>query len=267
MAGQSTSSDAYDLQEVLELVETGFFDADEDFDKDICELINENVECAKNPAGYPCETCNKVCKSKHGLARHCTVKHHSSSQSSLMTDSGIAKKIDSLKLRVIVIECANKLSTDNCFSTGCQSIFQSFLFTQDESHDLWMKIKDVIGEFSGDAEKFYSSFYGLFMDNLIPKLQWTDTNLLLSEVANKIIVHLSGHCYDETLEFSAPSIKEKYVYKLQYLAGYVVRTLYCKVRYCKDWQNIYNQQCASVLMACKAFDGSKEQSSTFNTGS
>ena len=49
-------------------------------------------------------------------------------------------------------------------------------------------------DFSGDAEKFYSGFYGLLLDNLLPSKfeDETVTNILMIEAANHILIHLSG---------------------------------------------------------------------------
>ena len=44
----------------------------------------------------------------------------------------------------------------------------------------------------GNAEKFYTAFYGLLVENVFPlKLDITSTNILMSEVANHILIYLS----------------------------------------------------------------------------
>ena len=35
------------------------------------------------------------------------------------------------------------------------------------------------------------------------------------------------------------------------MAGYVIRTVYTKVRFHKDCNNLYNKQCAAILLKCK----------------
>lgn len=42
------------------------------------------------------------------------------------------------------------------------------------------------------------------------------------------------------------------MYKLQYIAGAVIRNVYSKLRIAKNWKNVYNQHCISILLACKA---------------
>ena len=67
------------------------------------------------------------------------------------------------------------------------------LFTSEDSLQLLQKLKDIVEDFSGDAEKFYSGSYGLLLDNLLPSKfeDETVTNILMTEAAN-ILIHLSG---------------------------------------------------------------------------
>ena len=41
------------------------------------------------------------------------------------------------------------------------------MFTSDDSLQLLQKLKYIVEDFSGVAEKFYSGFYGLLLDNLL----------------------------------------------------------------------------------------------------
>ena len=72
--------------------------------------------------------------------------------------------------------------------------FSSFDFTPDDAVELWTVLKPVVEKFHGNAENYYSSFYGLLQENLPPKKFGCDitlTNILLSEVGNYISMHLS----------------------------------------------------------------------------
>ena len=72
--------------------------------------------------------------------------------------------------------------------------FSSFDFTPDDAVELWTVLKPVVEKFHGNAENYYSSFYGLLQENLPPKKFGGDitlTNILLSEVGNYISMHLS----------------------------------------------------------------------------
>ena len=71
---------------------------------------------------------------------------------------------------------------------------KNFVFTSEDSLQLLQKLKYIVEDFSGDAEKFYSGFYGLLLDNLLPS-KFEDenvTNILMTEAANHILIHLSG---------------------------------------------------------------------------
>ena len=45
---------------------------------------------------------------------------------------------------------------------------KKIVFTSEDSLQLLQKLKYIVEDFSGDAEKFYSGFYGLLLGNLLP---------------------------------------------------------------------------------------------------
>ena len=59
------------------------------------------------------------------------------------------------------------------------------MFTSEDSLQLLQKLKCIVEDFSGAAEKFYSGFCGLLLVNLLPS-KFED------ETANQILIHLSG---------------------------------------------------------------------------
>ena len=80
---------------------------------------------------------------------------------------------------------------------------------------LWYQLQTVIDGYNGDAEKFYSKFYSLFLDNVLPT-KFDDkslTNTLLAEVANGVLAHLSGSntiaIEPEKILLSIPEIEMK----------------------------------------------------------
>ena len=62
------------------------------------------------------------------------------------------------------------------------------------SLQLLKKLKYIVEDFSGDAEKLYAGFYGLLLDNSLPSKfeDETVTDILITEAANHILIHLSG---------------------------------------------------------------------------
>ncbi len=83
-----------------------------------------------------------------------------------------------------------------CYPERIRSKFskESFSFTNTDAAGLWSKLKTVISEFRGDAEKYYSGFYSLLVYDIL-EAKFQDrflSNTLLTEVANDLLGHLSG---------------------------------------------------------------------------
>ena len=73
-------------------------------------------------------------------------------------------------------------------------MFSSFDFTPDDAEELWVVLKPVVEKFHGNAVNYYSIFYGLLREDLLPKTFGGDitlTNILLPEVGNHILMHFS----------------------------------------------------------------------------
>ena len=87
---------------------------------------------------------------------------------------------------------------------------EHFSFVHEDAESLWYIFRPIIDSFHGDTEKFYSAFYALFLDNILPR-KFEDkilTNTLLAEVANEVLIHLSG-CKDLEPEVNVPAVSEK----------------------------------------------------------
>ena len=101
---------------------------------------------------------------------------------------------------------------------------------------MWAVLKPAVEKFYGNAESFYSNFYGLLQENLRPKKFGGDitlTNILLPEVGNHILMHLSTkkiHYGNPTIKYDSVKLSEKELKSLQYIVGYVVYKLYSKVQ-------------------------------------
>ena len=68
----------------------------------------------------------------------------------------------------IVKECADSCNEDLCLPEDTTKIFSSFDFTSDDVAELWAVLKSVVKKFYGDAENYYSNFYSLLQENLLP---------------------------------------------------------------------------------------------------
>ena len=88
---------------------------------------------------------------------------------------------------------------------------KNFVFTSEDSLQLLQKLKYIVEDFSGDAEKFYSGFCGLLLDNLLPSKfeDETVTNILMIEAVNHILIHLSGG--SDIVSLQPPSKKSEHV--------------------------------------------------------
>ena len=259
-----------DLDDLFSLIDGGFLDGDDSLNKHIDDIATEIASNENNIASFKCSQCEKVCKSQRGLTRHTNVKHApaTSSPSSLPDDGSInltpqaltrleisMKKLHPILLMNIVKKCAVNVSNDLCFPLSMRVKFstEQFIFLHADAESLWYKFRAVIDSYCGDAEKFYAKFYALFLDNLLPT-KFDDkilTNTLLSEVANEVLVHLSGCMAIKETVVKVANIPEKELKSLQYLAGFVIHKLYSKFYFSKISSSAFNEQCCLILHACK----------------
>ena len=72
----------------------------------------------------------------------------------------------------IVKECADSCNEDLCLpeTEDTRKMFLSFDFTPDadDAVELWVVLKTVFEKFYGNGETYYSNFYGLLQENLLP---------------------------------------------------------------------------------------------------
>ena len=246
MAARQEKLAGKDLDDLYDLLDNGFLDEDVDFEKDLAALvIAESQE-----ANFCCDECSKVCKTQRGLTRHKNIKHTSSRSCSgvpVSSETIIEKKLHADVLLWIINECAESCFNDLCLPQESRDFFskKNFVFTSEDSLQLLQKLKYIVEDFSGDAEKFYSGFYGLLLDNLLPSKfeDETVTNILMTEAANYILIHLSGGSEHVRADRDFKS--------LQYIAGYIVHKMYTKFKFSNKYKSDHSQQTLSILKACK----------------
>ena len=147
---------------ILSLIEEDIAWEDENFDVEINNIVGQLNETTPD-SRFPCELCEKVCKSQHGLTMHKNTEH----QQQIPTTSSFtvnSEKITEEKLRPLyfikyVNESAIKLSKDECYSQTTHSHFEGYKLSLDEANQAYNYVREVIGEFKGNAEKFYPKFY------------------------------------------------------------------------------------------------------------
>ena len=264
MAASSDFFTGDDLDDLFSLIDGGFLDGDVPFNQEIDGIVAEVASNEESTASFQCDQCEKVCKSQRGLTRHTNVKHgaHPSTTSADISPVTLTpleipmKRLHPIKLMCIVKHCAENLSNDLCFPLSVRSKFNTsqFSFSNEEAVNLWYQLRTVIDCYNGDAEKFYTKFYSLFLENVLPTKfdNKSLTNTLLAEVANEILEHLSGNSTTITTEpKNKISIPDKEMKSLQYLAGFVIHKIYTKFRFSKNSASLFHQQCCLILHACK----------------
>jgi hypothetical protein len=250
-----------ELDDLFLLLDGGFLDGDADLNMEVDAVVSE-VAADSNHTLFKCNQCDKTCKSKRGLTRHTNTKH--TVQPSIIlepTDPNFISEKDQLslkklplsKLTSVLKNCAIIVAADLCLPEVTRKIFESFTFSLEETQILWEKLRPIIDEFNGNAEKFYSQFYGLLAENNLPsKFDITSSNILMSEVANHLIIYLSDKNTDTSdPQVAVTSITDKETKCLQYVSGFILHKLHNKFRFSKNCSNVYNRQCVAILQACK----------------
>ena len=198
-----------------------------------------------------------MCKAQRGLTRHFNTKHGAPAASNLSEEELAVKKLHPLHLKTIVKKCADKLAVDMCYPVDLRNYFsKDFDFTTEDATSLWSKLRKVISDFNGDAERFYCQYFGLLTDNLLSS-KFKDgfiSNTLLQEVANEILSHLSGtnvHPTEEIEPIASGIICEVELKSLQYLAGFVIHKLYNRFRFSRNSNSVFHTQYCLILQSCK----------------
>ena len=253
-----------DLDDIYFLLESGFLDDDDGFNKAFDTAVSEVSTDQETAAVYSCKECSKACKSKRDLSRHVNAKHPTTDVGNDVSEKvdPVVKKLHPQELQKIVKECAVIVGTDECLPESCRNRFceSSFSFSENDAYELWYKLKPIVSDFDGDAERFYSQFYGLLVDNLLSQIFdcTTDANVILTEVGNHILLHLSSKDTKTVPAVKPSSITDKELKCLQYVAGFVLHKLHSKFKFAKKWSSSFNRPCIAILQACKTdFDASQ----------
>ena len=102
------------------------------------------------------------------------------------------------------------LSKDECYSQTTCSHFEGYKLSLDEANQAYKYVREVIGEFKGNAEKFYPKCYKCVSENSIFRNLPRSSVILGCEVANHVFAHLTGASVkDSSVEFSVPTYSTK----------------------------------------------------------
>ena len=245
------------LEELNSLIEEGFLEDNEEFNQEL-ESVTAVEDVGGETKSFICEICERKCISSRGLKRHQTLKHKRKGTASATEkpNENASPVIEIDEFKDIVLKSSKICQEDLCLPEEIRNMFQSFDFDRKDTVDLWEIVEPVVTEFHGNAEKFYSAFYGLLQDNLLPQKfdgDITISNILLTEIGNHILSFLSKSKFQplENRSSMSTSISERELKSLQYIGGYVVHKLYKKYRFCKNKNSEHNKQRATILLSCK----------------
>lgn len=253
------------------------FASDDDFDK-IMSMIDGNIfeeapefvsEIEVNTSEtFKCRFCEKVCLSKGGLSRHNRVKHppvvvQDQCQAPSQSTSTAVEKLHPMFFYNYVKDCASNLFKSGCYPQQMLQEFGSICMTNNPANDEWRALtiyepfSDVISSFCGKPDLFYPKFYKV-VNSTSEKSPFSlskKAHLVFGyDLANYVLAHLSkGKFVDGCIVFpeNKTSLSDRLKAIITYLGGYVVSTLFRRIRFSKAAHNVYQQQCMSILLASK----------------
>ena len=132
-------------------------------------------------------------------------------------------------------------------------MFSFFDFTPDNAVESWEVLKPAVEMFHGNAENYYSNVYGLFQENLLPKKFGGDitlTNILLPEVGNHILMHLSTKRvnYDNTtIKYDSVKLSEKELLVMLF-TNYILSSNFQKIKIVFTLNSVYQYCCAAKFI-------------------
>ena len=155
-------------------------------------LAVEKIPTINNSPSYPCSFCAKVCLSKGGLTRHISTKHY---LETVEPNTKVRKMLYPDIFYDIIQNSVKKLVQDKCYPEEIYGQLSNFRMSCSVA-DLpaYNLITPAINSFNGDVEKFYPSFYKVFVDAEDPfrGLDVSCTCPLKFEIANHIIAYITG---------------------------------------------------------------------------
>eukprot|EP00794_Sanderia_malayensis_P002370 gene2370-2731_t len=248
-----------DLDAVLALLGEDLPAESDPFDADL-NVLMEEIDSTPPAGGFSCEKCGKICKTKRGLTRHTNTKHidvrpdvESSAGSKRRTPE---QMLHPLSFKKFIEISAAKLASDECYSDKLRAEFSDYKISFDDVAFSYQYVRDVIGSFKGNAEKFYPDFYRCVSSEeiVLKNLSRRGSIILGFEMANHVLAHLTGAIVKEgDVAFSHPiSFSSKEVNIIQYLSGYVFGTVYRRIRRSNATRSMLGVQSLSILLARKS---------------
>ena len=111
----------------------------------------------------------------------------------------------------------------------------------------------MVEKLHGNAENYYSNFYGLLQENLSPKKFGGDitlTSILLPEVDNHILMHISTkkvHNANPTIKHNSIKISLRELKTLLF-TNYILSSNFQKIKIVFILNSVYQYCCAAKLI-------------------
>ena len=143
-----------------------------------------------------CELCHKKCKSKSGLKRHKTVKHKDTRDAAKIKEGEQESYLTFVAYSRVVEKAKHKIADNKIYPQSIRDELRSYTYNnglQDvtagfcEIEDLYKRLIK-----SGNAERFYSSFYSTIALNAVKHFEGLSRNaatLLSTKVADCMLAH------------------------------------------------------------------------------
>ena len=137
-------------------------------------------------------------------------------------------KLHPLYFKAYVKKSVSKLSNDECYSQNTRDEFLNYAVNLNDTNYTYQLVRNVIGKFKGDGEKFYPEFYKCVTEEEIAfkNISRRSSVILGFEVANHVLAHLTGSTIKESnVDFSvAANFSKKENNIISNLSGYVFST-------------------------------------------
>ena len=245
-----------DLEAVVAAIDKDVWDKDDEFNAEINSLL-VNIEEEPSQSGFKCDMCEKVCKSKQGFPRHQNAKHRKNQPEEVSItskDLSAEDRLHPLYFNKYINECAKQLASDGCYSDETINTFSSYYCSLDDANFTYQFVRDVIQSFNGNGEKFYPRFYDCVSgeDNIFKNLNRKCSVILGFELANVVLAHLNGTILSsENATSSTCQFNKKECNIVKHISGYVMQTLYSRLRESTKHRSDTNIKQMSILLARK----------------
>jgi len=251
-----------DIDALLNAIEEGDLSIDPVFDADLNHALlvmeEESSEDEKK-----CLYCEKVCKSKSGMARHVKAKHPDEQQ-----QTPVVVKKARFDGRHVNLECFERLlvvSLKKLKSTGLETDevldeLEKCVFSREDVSRSFSVVRDIIVDFEsdGNGEKFLPSFFDCVFSKcqeMFPLLSRDAAFSVGMDMAVNIKAYLVAGFVDCQKDVSvfveSADLSKKEIDVVAYLGGYVFSTFSRRIRRSKDWNSVLSQKNLALLFAGK----------------